>query len=110
MSETIRVALDGAGRETLSAALVDALAAANGVEPQDLERPVYQYVDPGALDGLFDSSMPGITRQGMLSFPVESFQVTIEVAPDDTAEIRVAPRPTVAEDSSRPTATQPNRA
>lgn len=110
MSETIRVALDGGGRETLSGALVDALAAAKGVEPQDLERPVYEYVDPGALDGLFDSSMPGITRQGTLSFPAGSFQVTIEVAADDTAEVRVEPRPAVAEESSGPTATRPNRA
>ena len=57
MSETVCCHLSPqTSRESLSTVLFDALAEARGVEPSELDLCVYHYVDPSALDGLFDSS------------------------------------------------------
>lgn len=109
MSDTVCFRLENeTSRESLSTVLFDALAEARGVEPSDLDLCVYHYVDPSALDGLFDSSTPGICRQGTISFPVETFQVTISVETDGTAEVRVDPHSTVSEERSNPTVASAN--
>jgi len=41
------------GAESLSVSVVEALAAAKGVSPVDIEQPLYDVVDPDALDRLF---------------------------------------------------------
>jgi hypothetical protein len=101
MNQTVDLDLNCRNKRTsLSSGLVDALAEAKGVEPHELDLSIFQFVDPSALDGMFDSSTPGISREGRITFPVEEFRVTIEVAPDDTASIRVESSATTSEESS----------
>jgi hypothetical protein len=109
MSETVCCHLSPEpSRESLSTVLFDALAEARGVEPSELDLCVYHYVDPSALDGLFDSSTPGISREGTISFPVDSCQVTIDVATDGSAEVRVTSDATASEDASNPAVASAN--
>lgn len=111
MSHLAHVQVNGTDqRKVLSSYLVDALAEARDVEPGELSTPIYQYVDPGALDGLFDSSLPDITREGLVSFPVEELLVTIEISPDATADIRVEETPTPDEPPAQATADSDDRA
>ena len=111
MSELAHIQVDGADqRKVLSSHLVDAIAEAKDVDPGELSTPIYRYVDPGALDGIFDSGPPGITREGLISFPVDELMVTIEIAPDATAEIRVEETPTPDEAPPQATADTDDRA
>jgi hypothetical protein len=53
-----RTAHDGHG--SISVSVVEALAEANGVSPVDIRQPLYDVVDPDALDSLFtDNEGPG---------------------------------------------------
>lgn len=40
----------------VSEAIIDAVAAEKGVDPVELTPPVFQYVDPDALDAMFKSA------------------------------------------------------
>jgi hypothetical protein len=70
-----------------STAVVEALAAAEGVDPADLETPLFEYVDPDALDALFSGPAPA--QSGSVSFLVGNRRVTVAVAADDAVEVRV---------------------
>lgn len=60
----------------LSIAVVKAVAAASGRDPTDIE-PLYQYVDPDALDALFEQPDRGRAPNGTISFPVEDYFVVV---------------------------------
>ena len=59
-------------RETIIRALADAA----DVEPVDLP-PIYQYVDPEALDALFERRDGGTDGDTILSFQVDSWNVFV---------------------------------
>lgn len=42
-------------------AIVRAVATVRGVDPTDLQRPLFEAVDPDALDALFDSNLDGMS-------------------------------------------------
>lgn len=60
--------------ETLSQAVVETVASAEGVDPLDLEVPLYDAVDPDALDALFQS---GIAVDGRVEFEYYGYDVTV---------------------------------
>jgi hypothetical protein len=67
-----------------SESVVRALAALDGVEPASLD-PLYQYVDPDALDALFEKE--GTDHVDLVvSFSVDEYQVTVRE--DGTTTVR----------------------
>lgn len=72
-----RVYRDGAtnGDRSVSLSVIEALAEARGVEPTAIETPLYDAVDPEALDALFD---PADDRtSGRVVFEIQEFEVTV---------------------------------
>jgi hypothetical protein len=57
--------------EPLSRAVVEAVAARDGIDPVDVETPLYEVVDPDALDALFDG------RAGEVTFEYSGYRVTV---------------------------------
>lgn len=49
-----RVEMEDADHGTLSVAVAEALAAARGIEPIDLDITLYDYLDPEALDRMYE--------------------------------------------------------
>lgn len=62
--------------ERFSTAAVEAVAERVGVEPADLEPPLYTAVDPDALDDLL-SSMAVDGDDGAVSFSYHGYEVTV---------------------------------
>lgn len=60
--------------EPLSQLVVEAVARTEGVDPLDLEVPLYDAVDPDALDALFQS---GATVEGHVEFEYYGYEVTV---------------------------------
>lgn len=56
--------------------IVDTLADAAGVDPLDLA-PLYDYVDPDALNNLFESHEGSTDADAVLSFRVENWNVFV---------------------------------
>ncbi len=58
--------------------VVRAVAAADGVDPADLEPPLADAVDPAALDRLFASLADGTVRRGRATFDYRGYDVTVD--------------------------------
>lgn len=64
--------------EELSAEIVERVAEAEGVEPSELETPLFEVVDPDALEQVFSSMPDGPDRQaGEVRFEYYGYQVTV---------------------------------
>ena len=62
-----------ADERTPSTAVIEAVAAAEGCDPQDLASPLYAHVDPDALDSFVDSPAETCVR-----FQYHGYQVRVE--------------------------------
>jgi hypothetical protein len=73
--------------EPLSVAVINELAAREGVDPTQLDPPLYEVVDPDSLDSLFrlGTNTDG-QSVGTVSFRYGSYDV--EVASDGTVSVR----------------------
>lgn len=60
----------------LSMAVIDALAEAKDVQPVDIQRPLYDVVDPDALDRLFTST-GGDGVSGRVVFELAEHEITV---------------------------------
>jgi hypothetical protein len=59
------------------------VADAEGTEPSELDEPLYEVIDPDALERLFDSSEDGPSRDsGELRFPYHGYEVTVRANGD----------------------------
>lgn len=65
-------------RETVSDAVVRALADARGVDPVDMEIHLYDAIDPDALDALFDAR--GERTERRVAFTVGDHRVVVDGA------------------------------
>lgn len=64
--------------ETPSTAVIDAVADAADVDPADLGTPLYDVIDPDALDNLFSDRHNGMPRaNGHVSFSLLGYDVTV---------------------------------
>lgn len=72
------------GSEPLSSAVVSAIARHEGVDPVHLDPPLYEYIDPDALDSLF--------RDGDESTVELTFRYDGCVVRVDSDGIRITPR------------------
>jgi len=60
----------------LSEEIVERVAEAEGTEPSELEKPLFDVVDPDSLDTIFESMQSGPTRDvGQLEFEYHGYQV-----------------------------------
>lgn len=66
---------------TLTEAVIEAVATAEGVKPHQLTEPLYTVIDPDALDSL------GHWRNGTVSFTFHGYRVTV----DATGEVELEP-------------------
>ena len=69
----------------LSRKIIETVAEAEGVAPTELETPLYNVIDPEALDCLFHRESDGVTMEGTVSFSFHGYEVT--VASDSSIEI-----------------------
>lgn len=73
--------VDETETKRISMVVVEALAEARGVEPAELEDPLYESVDPDALDALFPGTEDTPT-DGRLVFTASGYEVTVTAAQD----------------------------
>jgi len=66
---------DESAAQSPSEAVVEALADAKGVDPLELD-PLYDAIDPDALDALFDGAADG-RRQGRVEFRTAGYRVEV---------------------------------
>lgn len=78
--ERVRVEPDD---ESVSEAVVRAVADAEGVSPTDVTPPLYESVSPEALDDLF-GARPG----GHITFPYCGYEVSVRNVGDTTVLVR----------------------
>lgn len=77
----------GGSPTSLSLAVVEAIAEREGVEAIDLDRPLYDVVDPDALENLFPRDAGGEPRcRGHVTFAYGRH--TVRVASDGEVRIR----------------------
>lgn len=67
---------DASGTRSLSDKVVQTLADAEGVDPLELD-PLYEVVDPDALDRLFDSTSDDDRREGRVQFRASGYRVEV---------------------------------
>ena len=64
--------------EPLSVTVVREIAADDGIEPTELSPPLFQCIDPAALDALFESTATGGPRTGRVTFRYDGKRVTVD--------------------------------
>ncbi|WP_424016390.1 HalOD1 output domain-containing protein [Halorientalis pallida] len=76
--DTFTAQFDPAGERAPSAAVIDSVATVTGSDPATIS-PLFEVVDPDALDRLFDTERDGGERDGPLtvSFRYEGCAVTV---------------------------------
>jgi len=62
--------------EPISQLVIEAVADAEGLDPLDLRVPLYDVVDPDALDSLFGSGDDGAV-EGHIEFTYYGYEVTV---------------------------------
>jgi hypothetical protein len=64
--------------QSLSTAVIQAVADAAGLEPAELGTPLYDQIDPDALDNLFSDRHNGMPRgSGHVVFTLLDYEVTV---------------------------------
>lgn len=73
------LSVSAAGRETNpSETVIDEVAAREGVDPLDLERPLFESIDPEALDSLVESAVERPGRSPVeIEFSYAGYDVTV---------------------------------
>ena len=94
MSNSFIGSTDNAFDGDISIAVVTAVAAKRDVEPTELP-PLYESIDPDALDSLFAPTQTGGPRRGRLEFTYDGHAVVVEC--DSDLKITVDGTPTTAE-------------
>lgn len=78
MDEPIARRTAGPGAESLSVAVVEAIAERAAVAPMELDRPLYDAIDPDALEHLFPQDGDGRPRsEGYVTFSYADFRVRV---------------------------------
>lgn len=92
----------GTVHETVSIAVVHAIATHRNVDPVDLP-PLYEWIDPDAIDALFEPTRTGGPRRGRLEFDYDGQTVAVDCA--DGVAITIDGSPAAASISVRQTNT-----
>ncbi|WP_226005518.1 HalOD1 output domain-containing protein [Natrinema salinisoli] len=78
------------GTEPVSIAVVTAAATYRNADPTDLP-PLYEWVDPDALDALFAPTQRGGSRGGRFEFTYDGLRVAVDCADDVSITIDGSP-------------------
>jgi hypothetical protein len=76
--EAYRTTQDDGEQQSLSLAVVEALSEAQDVSPVEMEQPLYDVIDPDALDSLFTAD----DADGRLVFAISGYEVTVSASGD----------------------------
>ena len=71
--------------DSIASAIVETVATEEGVDPVDLDEPLYAAIDPDALDRLFRSAPAGSGIAGRVTFTYAGYDVTVQA----TGDVRV---------------------
>lgn len=71
----------------VSTQIIEAVADCEGVDPLDLQPPLYEVVDPEALEALFGSTVAGTERRGRIEFTYAGYRITVAVAGERTITV-----------------------
>ncbi|UTF55623.1 HalOD1 output domain-containing protein [Natronosalvus rutilus] len=66
--------------------IVDGVAALEGTDPLELP-PLYDVVEPDALESIFSPTISGTARVGRIEFPYAGHTITVEV--EDEPVVRI---------------------
>jgi len=69
----------------LSTKVTTAVAAREGVDPLELEKPLYDIVDVGALERTLESARRGVQSEVEITFTYYGYEVVV----DETGDVRV---------------------
>lgn len=83
--------LDAHESDSPMTAILDAVAAREGTDVKDLP-PLYEAIDPDALETLFEPTRQGPTRTGRLEFTYSGYVVTLVCDRDGTLDVSVGER------------------
>lgn len=72
--------------QAISTAIVRRIASIEGVEPTALP-PLYEWIDPDALDALFASRPSGRDRAGRIGFPYLDYDIAVDCEDETTITI-----------------------
>lgn len=70
MESTLDTEFRPSGRRSVSERVLDAIAEREGESPVDFDRPIYDVVDPDALDDLFRGRVGGTVEFSYLDYRV----------------------------------------
>ena len=76
--------------ESVSIAVITAVAAHRDVDPTELP-PLYEYLDPDALDSLFTPTRNSGSRSGHLEFTYDGHAVVVDCADDVSITVDGSP-------------------
>jgi hypothetical protein len=62
---------------SVSRAVVEQVAAAEGIDPVDITVPLFEVIDPDALDSLFSSDGQPLPGDGKVTFGYHGYRVTV---------------------------------
>ncbi|MGQ3411885.1 HalOD1 output domain-containing protein [Natrinema sp. LN54] len=84
--------------ESVSIAVVTAVATHRGADPAELP-PLYEWIDPDALDSIFAPTRRGGSRGGRLEFTYDGHAITVDCTDGVAIEIDDSPvaRPVVVD-------------
>lgn len=66
-----------ASEGSVSEAVIESVAKAEGVPPTELAAPLYESVDPEALEKVFEASPRAGRMEGQITFPYCGYEVTV---------------------------------
>lgn len=94
---------ESASDESVSTAVIRALAAATGKDPMDMDIQLYDAIDPDALDALYE--LPDdVGPAPRISFTLAEYHVTI----DESCDVLVTAEPNHAHSTEAPARPGPN--
>jgi len=74
--------------DSITVAIVEAVAQAKGVDPDDLDLVLDDVIQADALESIFATDARA-RRRGTVSFPWDEFVVEVRVTAEDSARVRV---------------------
>lgn len=82
----------------VSTQILEAVADHNGVDPLELRPPLYETVDPEALEALFAPTAAGTERSGRIEFTYAGCRITLVADAEGTITVEEATPPTRGRD------------
>lgn len=73
--------------QQVSTRVLEAVADYNGVDPLELRPPLYEIIDPEALEALFAPTAAGAERNGRIEFTYADCRITLAAGAEGTITV-----------------------